>query len=236
MPQERYYHPSELALGEELIIEGNEHHHLATVMRAAIEDKVEMINGKGTLAIAKIQSLEKKRTRLIVVESESFKKSSKEIILAQAIPRPNRLDFIIEKGTELGMSAIWLFPGQHSEKKEFSPTQQQRLEHLAIAAMKQCGRLYLPEIKFLPQLSKWEKFTIPLYYGSLSSDAPQFMKLLASASSESSIFCVGPESGLSQVEIEILETLGGHGVKLNQNILRTETAAIAAITLMAHFT
>lgn len=233
MPKERHYIPQDLSLSQEVFLEGTEFHHLVNVMRSTVGAQIELINGLGICAQAKIANIEKKRAILVVESLFSAEKAVDRLILAQAIPKLNRLDFIIEKGTELGMSALWLFPGDHCEKRELSVNQLERLNHLAIAAMKQCGRLYLPEILVLPPLSTWKPFDFPFYFGSLSPEAPPLIRLLLDEPAGTALFCVGPEGGLSASEEKTLCGLGAIGTKLGKHILRTETAAIAAITLMA---
>lgn len=234
MPKERFFIPQELAVGQHVKIEGSESHHLATVMRANAGDSIELINGQGVLAKAKIVQIEKK-TVTLVVDSIQFSESTvDQLILIQAIPKVNRLDYIIEKGTELGMTALWLFPAQRSEKKELTNNQLERLLHLSIAAVKQCGRLFLPEIKILPPISKWKPFNLSLYFGSLDPQAPLFIQELGKSKVQNVGFCVGPEAGLTGEEEGCLRSLGGTGVKLHKNILRTETAAIAGLTILSH--
>lgn len=236
MPKERYFLPQEFTLDEEILIEGPEHHHLAVVMRGSIGDRVEIVNGKGSLVVAEIVHLEKKKAHLKIEQLSKTEKPKANIILAQALPRQNRLDFILEKGTELGMSELWLFPGRYSEKKEITNNQFERIKSMILAALKQCGRLYLPEIRMMPPLAKWPNPEIPFFYGSLSPQAPLFWKLLEKKNPfPNAIFCVGPESGFSDDEISTIESLGGTGAKLSSHILRTETAAISALSLISHF-
>ena len=86
------------------------------MIRARKGDKVELVNGRGALAQAVVTTLEKEKAPL-QIESTTEKPRGAEIILAQALPRFSHLDWIIEKGTELGASLFWLFPGVLSEKK-----------------------------------------------------------------------------------------------------------------------
>lgn len=234
MPKERFYTPEELTVGQNVALEEAELHHLANVMRATVGTCVELVNGKGSYARAEVTKMEKKRASLSVKHVQIIPKENKIIILAQALPRLNRLDFIVEKGTELGMDQVWLFPGELSERKSLSESQEDRLKLVAIAAMKQCGRLHLPEIKWLPPIKKWEAQTIPIYFGSLEVDCPSFYSVLQKASSRDAIFCVGPEAGFSEFEEKHLQSLNGIGVQLHRNILRTDTAALVALALLTH--
>lgn len=232
MPVERYFVDSEIIEGQELYLEDPERHHLVNVMRNKVGDRIELVNGKGTLAYAQVENLEKKRV-VIGIEKVSEEAPPKtEIILAQALPRMNRLDFIVEKGTELGMTQLWLFPAQHSERKEITNSQLERLNGICVSAMKQCGRLYLPKIVVKPPLTKWKSLDNPAFFGDINPQAPLLKDVWKER--DHVIFFVGPESGFSDSEESKLREMNVVGVKLNDNILRTETAAIVALTLLTH--
>jgi len=234
MPAERYYIDSALTIGSTLILEGTEFHHLAHVMRAAVDDKVDLVNGKGTLAKATIESVDKKKARLAIQSAETEDPPTFEVILAQAMPRLNRLDFILEKGTELGMTEIWLFPGVHSERKALTEHQIERMKAITIAAMKQCGRLYLPKILVKPPISDWQPPQFPLFFGDVNPSSPNFQNLW-NPKAAGLIFAVGPESGFTAQETQQLIEKNGNGVKLHQSILRTDTASLTALALVNHW-
>lgn len=232
MPSERFYLPLDFSLGSQCTLDGIEFHHLVHVMRAKSGDTVELVNGAGCLALAKIDSIDKKKASLSVIDVFYNKKQAFDIILAQAIPRINRLDFILEKGTELGMTKLWLFPGALSERKDVTEHQLDRMQGVAISAMKQCGRLWLPKIEVKPKLTAWNSLPCKAYYGDVTPEAPLFSQELKGLSDL--IFFVGPESGFSPSEETILKKLGAKGVKLHANILRTDTASLAALTIITH--
>jgi 16S rRNA (uracil1498-N3)-methyltransferase len=236
MPAERYYYPEPLETGKAIPLQDQEFHHLIHVMRAREGDLVEIVNGMGQLAKAVIQSLEKKKAILSLTHVFTQEPSETALILAQGIPRQNRLDFIAEKCTELGMTELWLFPGTKSEKKDFSENQLERVKGITIAAMKQCGRLYLPKIKLMPALKQWKCQDLPLmFFGDVSPDVPPFLFAWNALSTKpkQALFCIGPESGFTEEETAAMKSLGACGVSLHPNILRTDTAAIAATTLLS---
>lgn len=235
MPAERYYYPDSLETGQTIQLKDQEHHHLVNVMRTHLSDEIEIVNGKGQLAKAVLKSLEKKRAVLVVKSVQTAPDATWKIILAQGMPKQNKLEIIVEKGTELGMTELWLFAAARSEKKELSENQQDRLKTLAIAAMKQCGCLFLPKIVMIPPLKQWKNIEIgPLFFGDTTPDAPSLSSILNTLGPiKEAVFFVGPESGFSDEEINILHKLHAQGVKLHPNILRTETAAIAALTLLS---
>lgn len=235
MPKERFYHPQPLQLHETITLSREESRHLAQVMRVKSGESVEIVNGAGVLAKALVSSSSKDSVSLAIQHIEVAPPPTSIVALAQAYPRQTHLDFIIEKSTELGVDEIFLFPGRLSEKKELSQHQINRLEKLSIAALKQCGRVYLPKIHSMPPLEKWGSLPLDAaYFGDTDPSAPIFWKLMQHAPGQDRIIFIGPESGWAQNEIETLLKLGATGVKLHGNVLRTETAAIASLALMQH--
>lgn len=231
MPVERFYSPTPFSTGAPCILEEEELHHLQ-VIRLRVGEKVELVNGKGELAQATLISLEKRRAQLMIDSVTRSASSGPIRILAQAIPRFNRLEFILEKGTELGATAFWLFPGERSEKSSFSDNQSQRMIQLTIAAMKQCGRLDLPLIELHPPLLSWTNLSYPLLYGDTRQEAPPLTTLLGPL-----ILLIGPEGGLSPAELTHLDgPLAAQGHRLHSNILRTDTAAITLLAKTSGYT
>lgn len=231
MPADRFFIASHLQNDQEVILKDTEFHHLMNVMRLHEGEHIELVNGQGACAQALIKRMEKKQAQLKIVAVTNQTRPHRELILAQALPRINRLDFIIEKGTELGATQFWLFPGYHSERKALTEHQLERLQNLAIAAMKQCGRLFLPKFEIKAGLDQWKEIDIPAYFGDVRPSAEDFRHVISH--SKSSLFFIGPETGFSEKEIDCLSQLGAKGVKLHQNILRTDTAALVALTLMS---
>jgi 16S rRNA (uracil1498-N3)-methyltransferase len=237
MPAERYYSPHLFHEGGLIELEGTEFHHLANVMRTRQGDTVEIVNGQGQLAQAVIGTIAKKHAILSVSSITTQTRNTKQpLILVQAIPRMNRLELILEKSTELGADEIWLLPAAYIEKKELTEHQLQRIEALLIAAMKQCGRLWLPLLKVVAPIKKWKSLPHTVFFGDTDVEAPLFSNgWLLAMPQKGALFCVGPERGFSKEEVDSLKLLGAHGVKLHQNTLRTETAAFAALSLMSHW-
>lgn len=221
MPHDRFY--IDAPLKGTLSLEGDEFRHLSRVMRKREGDEIELVNGKNALALARIDSLHKAYAELSILKTEERDPALPPLILVQALPKLSNLELIIQKGTELGVSTFYLFPSTLSEKKELSDNQKKRLHHILIGAMKQCGRLDLPEIKWgLPKLEG------NVYYGDLSEKAPS----LASIGVLPATLIVGPEKGFTEEEIEKFAEKG-KGASLGPYILRTETAALAGLAILA---
>lgn len=238
MPAERYYIDTPLENGKILHLTDQELHHLLHVMRTNTGDIVEVINGNGSLAEAEVIALKKQHAELKVLTTETYSKPSFEIQLAQGIPRINRLDYILEKGTELGVSKFLLVPTKHSERKSFNEHQIGRMQNILISALKQSGQLHLPTIELAAPLADWQQLNCLTFFGDLSPSTPLFQTAWQNAvsnKSQSTCFFTGPESGLTDEEYSILKNLGAIGVNLNPHILRTDTASIVALGLMAHW-
>lgn len=224
MPAERFFTDLPLKKREKVLLEGEEAFHMVRVMRVRVGDDIELINGKGLLATATVLTAHKESVELSLNDVQSQPLPPPALILCIALPRFPRLEFIIEKGTELGTNAFWFFSGERSEKEALSDHQSTRLRHLAIAAIKQCGRLDLPEIALKPSLNKWSKPDGVLFFGDTRPQAPP----LTPSAKHPVFFFSGPESGFSPSEIALLESWHAKGVSLHKNILRADTAPIVA--------
>jgi 16S rRNA (uracil1498-N3)-methyltransferase len=236
MPDNRFFLQAPIFEKNQLLfLEKEEFHHLSHVMRLKAGETIELINGLGYLAEASIVSLEKHRASLSITSVYTENPPSYRLVLAQAFPRIPRLEYIIEKSVELGVTELWLFPGILSEKKEISPSGLERLHHIAFSAVKQCGRLFMPKILILPPLQKWKHQDIPshAFFGDTRHSRAPFP---SSLSSNSFLIVIGPEKGLHEKEVLHLEThLHMQGIALHKNILRTDTAAICALSLASFF-
>lgn len=233
MPAFRYYIDNFLD-DKEVVLKDLEHQHLLKVMRQREGEQVELVNGKGALATATISSIAKKETRLLIESFKSFPLKYK-ITLLQALPLPQHLELIAEKGCELGMTELVLFQGDKSSA-HFSEQKLKRLQMKLIAALKQSGRLYLPTIKWIPNLEEVGVEADFLCYGDIQNLAPPLFKALPLKNlAESFCFCSGPESGFSQKEADYLQKNKFLGISLHSNVLRAETAPLAFLALMHHY-
>lgn len=232
MPAYTFFISDPLEVFSLVKISGEEAKHMLRVMRLAKGDQVVLMNGRGVRATGSIHHAEKEWAEVRIQERESAVAPT-PLLLAFAIPRPPRMDLILEKGTELGVTAFWPFPGERSEKKSVSAQQSSRLRSIALAASKQSGRLWLPEILPMPALSRWSDCPLPAFFGDLNPEAPLLLDAVPSNPS-SILFVTGPEAGFSPEEEKQLRKLGVQGVKLHASILRTDTASIAACALLTH--
>jgi 16S rRNA (uracil1498-N3)-methyltransferase len=227
MPHNRYFLPSEFSSGSTVEVGDPELHHMTKVMRQRPSDRVELINGKGLLAEALIEQIDKTRALLRIESLYIEKKRSNTLTLCLAYLRPSSLEFAVEKSVELGVDQILLFPAARSEKKEINASQTRRLEQIIISATKQCGRLFLPTIAFVT-FDDCLKSSKGIYYG--DPDCKSFEKVLKP---DARSIIIGPESGFTKEEKEKMSLVHAHPFLLSRYTLRAETAAIAAVTLFA---
>ena len=140
-----------------------------------------------------------------------------------------KLDWAIEKATELGADSIILFPAEYCEKKQLSDHQIERLRNISIAAMKQCGRLYLPAIAILPIDGKGSSNRCLCAIWRRRSERPHAGK---NSRTISHSLYHRPRKGIFDTRRGAFKTKGA-GVRLHINILRAETAPIVALSLLS---
>ncbi len=232
MPHNRFYIDHEFTKNSSISLTGDEHHHIK-VMRAKKEDLVELVNGKGSLATAEILEIKKNETLLSIKSVILKKEDENKLVLVQSLIKPHRLEFVLEKSVELGISEFWIFSADYSEKQNISENKLNRMNLILISAMKQCGALYLPSIKFFDSLEEVSLNSTNCYFGDVDETAPKFIDVFQKSKKETYLI-VGPERGFSEKELDYLKSsLKAKNVKLNNNILRSETAAIAFATIAA---
>lgn len=236
MPAERYYNNSHLDNDCLITLEGQEHHHLAHVMRGKTNDIVEIVNGRGQLAKASITKVDKRHSSLLITNVHTEPPPQYKLILIQGMPRLNRLETILEKCTELGITDFHLFMASRSEKKPLSENQMERLQTIIISAMKQCGRLFLPKIIWLNPIKQWKNSeNTSSLFGDIRPEAPKILDILKTSDHQHISLCIGPEGGLDDQEIFALENIGFKGTNFHHNVLRTDTAAIAGTSILSQF-
>lgn len=228
MPHYRFFIDIPLQQQKECFLEGSEYHHMAKVMRLRVGDEIELVNGTGYLANATLVHLEKQHAVCLIKKALFEQPQKNPFIIAQAILKGSSLELIVEKNTELGAHSIWIFPAIYSEKKVVSEHPLERLRKHTLSALKQCGRLYLPEIRLFSSLTEvLKRPEIEVLYGDLSPSALPLSKTIRDPN-KTTVFVVGPEQGFHETELTLLRDHGAQGVSLHKNILRAETASIAA--------
>ena len=233
----RLFVSAELINGTELLLEGDRARYLGRVLRLRVGDEITVFNGKGAEWSASIEGMTKNAATLRIGESrEVSTESPLKIHLVQGISRGERMDFVVQKATELGVKRITPVLTEYGVVKLDAKRAAKRRDHwqgVAASACEQSGRTRLPLIDTPMPLKDWfggkpEEVDAELIFG------PGATTPLASLPAPATKVCVliGPEGGFSQSEYEDAEIAGFTAVSLGQRVLRTETAAVAALAIM----
>jgi len=235
LKQARFYCES-IELGQ-VQLTPDEAHHLVNVLRLTAGERVELFDGNGALAQALITDITRKAVTLQVenIHSEPARTSGR-IVIAASIAKGQRFDWLLTKCTELGVDHIAAVIFEHTVKLAKGTSTTQRYDKLTIAAAKQCGRIFLPEITGptdLQQTLALLKNNYPdarLIFGALNPQAKSVVELARDG--KDIIAFVGPEGGLTCEEEDLLTSAGAREVRLTDTTLRIETAAVAFAAIL----
>lgn len=234
MPINRFYTPKLLHQDEKIIITGSEVKHISRVLRKAEGDLIELTNGSGMLAVAAIKKVSNRQIELVVQSSQTIKKSTCEMILVQPLLHKSKLEWILEKTTELGVDQFWFFTAKKGLQKTLSEATTERFESIVIAASKQCGRVWFPKIQSYLSLKDLPvPFSSTCYFGTIDKNTPPIT--FVSNQTDPVILFVGPESGWADEEIAILQKqFQSIPFAFNRNVLRTETASVSGVAILQY--
>ncbi len=233
----RLFVSAELINDAELILEGDRARYLGRVLRLRVGDDITIFNGQGAEWSASISAMTKNTATLLVGERhEVATESPLKIHLVQGISRGERMDFVVQKATELGVKRITPVLTEYGVVKLAGERAIKRRDHwqgVAASACEQSGRTRLPLIDTPLPLKDWFG-NKPDEVGTQLILAPGANTPLASLPAPVTKICVlvGPEGGFSQIEYENAELSGFKSIALGPRVLRTETAAAAALAVM----
>ena len=228
-------------LSQQVTMDGNEAHHLLHVLRQKVGDEVVIVDIAGQAAIATITSIDQGKAMLTVLERLSEAREAPiTVVLAQGLTKSDKMDYIVQKSTELGITAVIPMAADESVVK-YDITKQQsrqrRWQKIASEAAKQCHRNTIPDIgdvQMLEQVLEDAKAdtNIMMFY---EGDTPLGIKqALTDSRPGSYLIIVGPEGGFSAREVALAKAKGVQLVTMGPRILRTETAAIAAVSIVMY--
>jgi len=232
----RVYTEQNLSTGTAVQLSGQTAHYLSNVLRLETGARVILFNGDGQEYQGQITLLKKGRLELEIQGSQAaLPESHLRTLLGLGISRGDRMDYAIQKSTELGVSEIFPLFTEFGEVKLKAERLDKRLAHwqkVAISASEQCGRNRVPKIHPATDLSQWltsldceHKF---IFDQSLNKALDQNSKL------DELALLIGPEGGFSNSEIGKAESSGFKGIQLGPRVLRTETAPVAALAVLQY--
>jgi len=210
---------------------GDDFRHCIQVLRKKIGDEISLVDGKGSVIQAVIQEVSKTSCICRILSREVQQKALKtDISLGFGLVKTKALELIIRDATALGVSRIQPLQTTHSVKQSINP---ERVQKIAVESVKQSGNYYLPAIEKPQSISEW-----------LNELAPDIVKILGDQENSTKLselalygnpiksiaVLIGPEGGLHDDEIKQAIDTGFIPVNLNPYRLRTELAAVAAIS------
>ncbi|MDE2420361.1 MAG: 16S rRNA (uracil(1498)-N(3))-methyltransferase [Gammaproteobacteria bacterium] len=206
-------------------------HHWIRVLRANIGDQATLFNGLGGEYDVELVEIQKKNAMVRVLSFNPIDRAEPYFVtLGQVMSKGDRMDYAIQKATELGVGAIQLLTSERCEMRLKYDRDQKKIDHwqqIAIAACEQCGLNRIPQILAPMSLENW----LPQIQSELKLVlAPiQAPKPLPTSLPKTISLLIGAEGGLSTAEIEMAEKSGFLKWQIGERILRTETAPVVAL-------
>lgn len=232
----RIFTPQQLTSGQNIMMEDAPSHHLSRVLRMQPGRELILFNGRGGEFCAQILALHKKQVEVCVGKfSAEDRQSPLRLELAIGLSKGERMDWILQKATELGVTRVTPLHTERSEIKLSGERLSKKMEHweqILISACEQCQRNILPALAAPMALSNWlaqchaqRKFVMHHRSGQGLAETD--------AVTEAALV-IGPEGGLSEWEIDQALASGCQPLTLGPRVLRTETAPLAAISLVQY--
>jgi 16S rRNA (uracil1498-N3)-methyltransferase len=230
----RIYSTAPLAGGQTQALDEDAGNHVARVLRLREGDALRLFNGDGWDYPASIQSVTKKLVQVTVAAPQpAAAESPLRIHLGQVMSRGDRMDYAVQKATELGVSQITPLHSARCEVKLSGERQEKREQHwqqVVISACEQSGRATVPQIEAILPLADW--------LGSVTADLKlvlhhhSAMALETQSPPASVAVLVGPEGGLTEQEVTQAKAAGFVPVAFGNRVFRTESAAVVALSVL----
>ncbi len=216
-----------------------ETHYLTHVLRRARGDELDLFDGRGRTASARLVDLRSGHACVEILHEERHPMPAPRLELIQAVPKGKRMELVLEKATELGVAAIRPVLTERTIVRVAEARSERKIERwrdILLSAARQCGTAWLPE---LHPIETWpallaRRADLPecLILGDLAPGTPSLHAELAAAhqaGAASLAALIGPEGDFTQAEKEAALAIGARPVNLGPTVLRTETAALFMI-------
>lgn len=233
----RQYVAARLSSGATVELDEPTAHHVARVLRMQTGDALVLFDGSGGEYAARIAAIERRAVRVTVGAHDAIQREAAiAVSVVQGISAADRMDYTVQKVVELGAFAIQPVLCERSVVRLDAARAASRLEHwrrIVIATCEQCGRNRLPEVRIALSVADYGANPGPVTPRLLLS--PQAEHRLSDAAAnvrDAAVIAAGPEAGFSPAEEALLVSAGFAQVRLGARILRTETAAPAALAAL----
>lgn len=246
MTSNRFFVKSENVHEASAVVEEEEHHHLKNVVRINPGDVVGLFDEAGFCYSARVETIGKCRTRLSVMKRERRPVPKVEITLAQAVVKTKILELVLQKATELGISAFIPVLTERTQVKIGERRERKWIRWTKIVreAAKQSGISFLPDVSEpLPLGEVLDGYAARMKFFLNEEGGKPLREFLVPADPgknlnfppPSLIILIGPEGGWTEKEREDIVDHGFEAVSLGRQILRAETAAISSLAMINHF-
>ncbi len=235
----RFLVPKSAVKDRNILVSGKEAHHIIDVMRLKERDKVTTFDGTGKEYTGFIKEIKRKSVLIEIVETRILAPGELlKITLIQAIPKKEKMDYIVEKATELGVSSVIpvmtkrTIPDWDESKRR---TNWNRWVRLAEEAAKQCGRADVPliaQIKTFPESMKVSSGNDLALIAALSDDAARLKDALSGLKGGKITVAIGPEGDFTPDEIACAREAGFKLVNLGSRVLKSDTAGLAVLSIL----
>ena len=246
MPDFRSYCQPAQREPKEIILSSDESHHLVIVNRAAKGDTVVAFNGRGAEWICELADDSRSQAVLKVRFAQQAKPLPFEITLGQALPKGPHMDAIVRKATELGTAQIVPLESERTQVQLEGARSDKKIEKwqtAALEAAKQCGNPWLPEIAPVQKATAFMEsargYDLKLI-ASLQPGAKPLKAVLAAFQAAQGrppkkvLWLIGPEGDFTPAESSLAKSAGFEPITLGPLVLRCETAAIYALSVLSH--
>jgi len=230
----RFFESQPLQTGAEVSLSDSVVQHVSRSLRMRPQEQIILFNGDGSEYKAELINIEKRSVTARIIESTlSSTESPLPITIGQTLSRGERMDYAVQKSTEMGVRSITPLFSERCEVKLPKDRQEKRVKHwhqIAISACEQSGRTIPPEITYPTDLEKWlavQDAELKLVLHHHSEQPLQEMSVPSSVA-----LLIGPEGGLTSDEVELATQYGFKPLTLGPRVMRTETAPVAALTLL----
>lgn len=209
------------------VLSGEESYHVTTVLRKQIGDVIYITDGLGSLFHCKLTAVHPERSEIRILKASKIEKQKPSVhLLISVLKTSERMEWLTEKAVELGVASVTFYVSDRTERKNLNPA---KLSKIAISAIKQSGRCWLPAIS--GPVSFHEAINLDHSQKFVASLATEPLTSLFEHCSliESTAILIGPEGDLTPDEIEMAQDKSFIPVTLGKYTLRSETAALAAL-------
>ncbi|WP_430785171.1 16S rRNA (uracil(1498)-N(3))-methyltransferase [Virgibacillus flavescens] len=243
---QRYFVPEDQWENNNLIISGDDAHHITRVMRGNTGDKLICNHPNGYAVLGEITSLEQERVSVLILESiEESVELPVSVTIAQGLPKGDKLEHVLQKGTELGAFKFIPFSADRSivkwdEKK--ASKKMFRFAKIVKEASEQSHRNRIPDVtpvmKIEQLIAESKEYDVKIFAYEEEAKTKEFVSFASVInqlkSDQRIIVCIGPEGGFSDMEVSLLKENNFKSVRLGPRILRTETASLYVLASISY--